>query len=114
MGVVSNLEDSEYVVYGQAFSMLANGESGCVALDSTALREFILSNTAVTMEDIDIELLKVASPDEGLSREGFLDLIREFQVSEADSPSHFMDLTGNGESMASEECRTGLLLFGQQ
>jgi hypothetical protein len=112
--IISNLEDAEYVVYGQAFSMLANGGSGRVGLDFMAMREFLLNNTAITMEDIDIELLKVASPDEGIGREGFLDLLREFPVSEADSLAHFMDLSGNGESMASEECRTGLLLFGQQ
>merc|ERR1719230_269878 len=66
------------------------------------------------MRDMDMELLKVTSPDEGLTREVFLDLLREFPISESEAISHFLGLSSDGESLVSEDCRTGLLLFAQQ
>lgn len=113
--IISNLEDAEEMLYGRdTFAMLLSGQQLSVGLDSAAMRDFILSNSTISSDDIDMELLKVASPDEGLSREAFLCLLREFPVSEANSISSFMELSENGETIASEECRTGLLLFGQQ
>merc|ERR1719230_856573 len=66
------------------------------------------------MRDMDMELLKVTSPDEGLTREVFLDLLREFPISESEAISHFLGLSSDGETLVSEDCRTGLLLFAQQ
>lgn len=111
--ITSNLEDSEEMVYGEAFAVLLGGQSGYVGLDSAVMREFICANSTISTSDIDFELLKVASPDEGLSRDAFLALLREFPILEADSISRFLDLSTNGEDMGSEECRTGLLMFGQ-
>jgi len=112
--VLSNLDGSEEVLYGEAFASFPGGLNGFVGLDSTAMRDFICTNSAISMDDIDLELLKVASPDEGLSREGFLLLLRDFSISDGDSISHFMGLSADGESLVSEECRSGLLLFAQQ
>jgi hypothetical protein len=111
--ILTNLEDSEEMVYGEAFSMLFGGQNGYVALDSAAMREFISSNSVISKDDIDFEMLKIASPDEGLSRDAFLMLLREFTIVEADSISQFLNLSANSEDMSSEECRTGLLMFGQ-
>merc|ERR1719487_1723498 len=102
------------MVYGEAFSMLLGGCDGYVGLDSPMLRDFISSHSVIDADSIDFELLKVASPDEGLSRDAFLELLREFSIPEASSISQFLNLSGNGEDMSSEECRTGLLLFGQE
>jgi hypothetical protein len=112
--ILSNLEGSEEVLYGEAFSMFPGGRNGFVGLDSAAMRDFICTNSAVSMEDIDMELLKVASPDEGITRDAFLHMLREFPVPEGESISHFLGLSSDGESLAAEECRTGLLLFAQQ
>lgn len=111
--ITSNLEDSEEMVYGEAFSMFLGGQNGYVGLDSAAMRDFVSANSRISTDDIDLELLKVASPDEGLSRNTFLALLREFPIVEASSIAQFLNLSANGEDMGSEECRTGLLMFGQ-
>jgi len=112
--ILSNLEGAEEVLYSEAFASFPGGLNGFVGLDSAAMRDFLCTNSSISMEDIDLELLKVASPDEGLSRDGFLHLLREFSVSDGDAISQFMGLSADGESLASEECRSGLLLFAQQ
>lgn len=112
--IISNLDDSEEMVYGEAFSMLLGGHNGYVALDSAAMREFITNNSVISTGDIDFELLKIASPEEGLSRDAFLTLLREFPIVEADSISQFLNLSVNSEDLSSEECRTGLLMFAQE
>jgi len=112
--ILSNLDGAEEVLYGEAFVMFPGGHGGFVALDTAAMRDFICTNSAISMEDIDMELLKVSSPDDGLDREGFLHLLREFPISDGDSILHFMGMSTDAESLAAEECRTGLLLFAQE
>lgn len=112
--ILSNLEGSEEVLYGDAFSSFPGGTTNYVTLDCLPMRDFLVTNSCISMDDVDIELLKVASTDDGLSRDGFLHLLREFSVSESDSLGQFMGLSSNGESLAAEECRSGLLLFCQQ
>lgn len=112
--VLSNLEGAEEALYGEAFSMFPGGRNGVVGLDSAAMRDFLCTSSCISMEDIDIELLKVAAPDEGLTRDAFLHMLREFPVSEGDAIFQFLGLSSDGESLVSEECRTGLLLFAQQ
>jgi len=112
--ILSNLDGSAEVLYTEAFAMFPGGLNGFVGLDCAAMRDFLCTNSAIGMDDIDLELLKVASPDEGLSRDGFLHLLREFSVSDGDAISQFMGLSSDGESLAAEECRSGLLLFAQQ
>jgi len=112
--ILSNLEGSEEVVWGEAFASFPGGLNGFVGLDSTLMRDFICTNSSISMDDIDLELLKIAGPDEGLPLSGFLLLIRDFSVSDGDVISHFMGLSADGETVAAEECRSGLLLFAQQ
>lgn len=112
--ILSNLEGSEEVLYGEAFASFPGGLNGFVMLDCVAMRDFICTNSSISMDDIDLELLKIASPDEGLSLHGFLHLLREFSISDGDSISHFMGLSSDGETLVAEECRSGLLLFAQQ
>jgi hypothetical protein len=112
--ILSNIEGSEEVLYSEAFTQFPGGFNGFVMLDCTAMRDFICTNSAISMEDIDLELLKVASPDEGLSRDGFLHLLREFSVADGDAISQFMGLSSDHENLAAEECRSGLMLFAQQ
>jgi len=112
--ILSNIDGAEEALYGEAFMMFPGGRNGFVGLDSAAMREFLCTNTAISMEDIDMELLKVSSPDDGLNCEGFLHLLREFPFSDGDSLSHFMGMSADGESLGVEECRSGLLLFAQE
>lgn len=112
--ILSNLEGAETTLYGEAFAMFPGGQNGFVGLDCAAMRDFICTNSAINMGDIDMELLKVASPDEGLNCTAFLHLLREHPVTEGESISQFLGLSPDGETLASEECRSGLMLFAQQ
>jgi hypothetical protein len=112
--ILSNLEGSEDVVYGEAFMSFPGGMNSYVGLDCTVMRDFICTNSSITMDDIDIELLKVASPDEGLSRDSFLHMLRDFAASEGECLEQFLGLSSNGDTVAAEECRNGLLMFATQ
>jgi len=112
--ILSDLESSEETLYGEAFAMFPGGLSGFVGLDSAGMRDFLCTNSAISMDTVDMELLIQASTDEGLSGSGFVHLLREFSVSDSESIAHFLGLSSNGETLTSEECRTALLLFGQQ
>lgn len=112
--ILSNLEGSEEVLYGDAFAMFPGGGTGYVGLDSGAMRDFICTNSAISMQDVDLELLKVASPEEGLTQFAFLQLLRENPISEGDAISHFLGMSSDGENLVADECRSGLLLFAQQ
>jgi len=112
--ILADLESSEEALYGDAFARFPGCSSGLIGLDSAAMRNFLCTNSAITMEMIDMELLIISSPEEGLSQSGFLHLLREFSVSDSDSIAHFIGLSANGETVSSEECRTGLLVFAQQ
>jgi len=112
--ILSDLVGAEENLYGGAFAMLPGGHDGFVGLDSVSMRDFVCTNSALSMADIDLELLKVAAAEEGLTRDVFLQLLREFSVSDGDAILHFMGLSNDGESLSSEECRSALLLFGQQ
>lgn len=112
--ILSNVERAEEVLYGEAFAMFHGRRNGCVGLDSATMRDFICTNTCISMQDIDVELLKVASSEEGLSLNDFLRLLREFPVSDGESIMQFMGMSADGESLVAEECRSALLLFMQQ
>jgi len=112
--ILTDLLGAEDVMYGEAFAAFPGGRNGFVTLDCATMRDFVCTNSAVSMEDIDMEFLKVALPEDGLSRDGFIQLLREFSVSDGESIMHFMGLSNDGESMGSEECRSALLLFAQQ
>jgi hypothetical protein len=115
--ILADLESSEAHLYGEAFSKFPGGASGSVGLDTLAMRDFLCTNSTISMETIDMELLIISSPDEGLPASGFLHLLREFPVSDADSIAQWLELTSNSdiiETLSSEECRTALLIFGQQ
>merc|ERR1712136_675646 len=92
--VLSDLERAEEQVYAEAFQSLSNGRR--VENDNPEIREFIIA------------------PDPPLTSKAFIDALRDGAASEEDSLTEFMRLSGDGETMASEECRSGLLLFGQQ
>lgn len=112
--ILADLERSEEALYSDAFARFPGCSGALVGLDSAAMREFLCTNSAITMETIDMELLIISSAEEGLSASGFLHLLREFSVSDSDSIAHFIGLSINGDTLSAEECRTGLLLFAQQ
>jgi hypothetical protein len=114
-GILSDLERSEEFVYGNVFASFPGGQNGSVTLDTSALRDFVCTNTAITMDDLDMELLKkTPDPEHGMSLHDFLELLREFSVGDGDCLEQFLGMSADGETLASEECRSGLLMFATQ
>merc|ERR1712232_1256852 len=107
-------EGAEWILYGGAFSNFADHRTHTVGLDVPAMRDFVCTNSALSMESIDVELLRVTSPDEGLNRETFLHVLRDFAISDSDSIAHFLGMSADGETLFAEEYRSGLLLYAQQ
>merc|ERR1711879_954646 len=67
------------------------------------------------MDDLDLELLKkTPDPEHGMSLHGFLELLREFSVADGECLEQFLGMSGDGETLASEECRSALLMFATQ
>lgn len=113
--ILSNLEPSEEFLYGQAFSAFPGGARGSVPLDSAPMRDFVCTNTAIPMDDIDLELLKICqNPEEGLTQHGFLHLLREFSAADGECLEQFLGMSSDSETLASEECRSALLMFATQ
>jgi hypothetical protein len=97
--------------YQDVFVSFAGGAP--VGLDNRAVRDFVTSNASV--EDLDMELLKVANPDTmQLDLSGFVQLLRNSALSDTEIIGQFQVLSNDGQSLASEECRTGLTLMCEE
>lgn len=108
--ILADLESAEQVTYSEAFGSFGPDGSGMLGLDNEKLRRFILDNTAVSLDDLEIELLK-AAPECELNQQGFLKVLRENAVAEAQALEQFLGMSQDGERCPAEECRNGLLLF---
>lgn len=84
--------------------------------DDAQLRDFIITHSSVTVGEVDIELLKIASLNDNLSvdKAGFLQILRDNSINEGDALQEFMALAADGENVPAEDCRTGLLNMIQQ
>eukprot|EP00747_Dinoflagellata_sp_TGD_P170166 gnl/TRDRNA2_/TRDRNA2_201032_c0_seq1.p1 gnl/TRDRNA2_/TRDRNA2_201032_c0~~gnl/TRDRNA2_/TRDRNA2_201032_c0_seq1.p1 ORF type:complete len:260 (+),score=48.79 gnl/TRDRNA2_/TRDRNA2_201032_c0_seq1:115-894(+) len=112
--ILSDLENAEVAAYVGAFTSFAGSAAGTVPLDNAGIRKFILANTAIEADNLDLVLFQLPNPEAGLTRESFLHILRENPAADSDMISHFLSLSQSGESLAAEECRSGLLLFAQQ
>lgn len=111
--ILSDLEAAEQAGYGEAFTSCAGGRS-TAQMDCVPLREFILAHTAIGPDDLDPELLRVATDEGNFNMDGFLHVIRENAVSDTACIEQFLGVSSNGETVAAEECRSSLLIFSQQ
>mmetsp|Transcript_92247 Transcript_92247/g.145850 ORF Transcript_92247/g.145850 Transcript_92247/m.145850 type:complete len:249 (+) Transcript_92247:71-817(+) len=107
--ILSDLEAAEAKAYEAAFNSFAGGAP--VPLDNAQCREFLLTNGS--FEDLEIDLLQVATETMTLDISGFLRLLRLRPLSEQDIYGQFSAFSADGTSLASEECRTGLMLMCQ-
>jgi hypothetical protein len=101
---------AEGSVFGAAFDTLAKGQTS-LQPDNNQLRDFVVQNSAVTLDDLDMELLKICETSDAFSidKEGFLALLRQNSIQDGEALELFMGLTSNGENILSEDCRSGLL-----
>jgi hypothetical protein len=111
--ILSDLEGAEQVAYGEAFSICAGGKQ-VSPMDCVPMREFILNNTCITADDLDPHLLQVATEETTITVDGFLHVIRENAVSDTSTIEQFLGMSQNGETVAAEECRSGLLVYSQR
>lgn len=111
--ICSDLEGSEQIVYGDAFTSFGGSGQSPLAMDCEPMRDFIVEHSALGMDDLDPALFQVA-PEFSVSLEGFLQLLREHSNNDGQSLEHFVSMSSNGETLTSEEARSGLLLLSQQ
>lgn len=112
---LADLEGTESSVYNAAFDQLASGARD-VEPDNIQLRAFVLKNTCVAETDLETVLLTIASASESFSIDcaGFLSLLRENAITDGEAIEQFMGLTNDGEHVASEDCRSGLIKVVEQ
>jgi len=112
-----DLPGAELQTYGSAMLSLAGPSGGSLLQpDNIQLRDFLLTNSAISSEDLDMELLKVASANDTFSidTDGFLGLLREHAVSENDALQQFIALSPEGTEISGQDCRSGLANLLQQ
>jgi len=111
---IEDLEGSERRAYGEAFGKLDLHGAGAVPPDCAALRSLILENSALKEAELDVELLKVGSLDEGgLSLPSLLQLLRDNAVADTAAIEEFLNSSSDGVTSTSVECRSRLLLVGE-
>jgi len=112
--VLSDLESAEQLGYGTAFAKFGANAGGFLPLDCAAMRNFIIKQTVIGEDDIDIELLRTASLEDGLSLANFLQILRENAIAEAAGIEEFVRMNSDGMTVPSQDCRSHLLLFAQR
>lgn len=105
--ILQDLEGSEDASYSAAFSTMA-GDQAQLTPDNPALRTFLEQYSGVT--DVDTELLKIASNNEAFAIDcsNFVMLLRLNPLNEAEALESFLRLSGGGDQITAEDCRTGL------
>jgi hypothetical protein len=111
--ILSDLEGAEQAAYGEAFSLCADG-AATAQMDNTSMREFVMNNSIITVDDLDPHLIQVATEETTITMDGFLHVLRENAVSDTATIEQFLGVASNGETLPAEECRSGLLLFSQR
>lgn len=114
--LLSDLESSEQIVYGEAFAQMDTAGAGSVPLDSIPLKVLVASNTSIDEAEIDTELLKVINFDEGggCTLQNFLQVYRENAIATNVSIEEFLAASADGVVVSASDCRSRLLLLGQR
>lgn len=111
--VLSDLAAAEEFQYGQAFAGMDLLGSGVVAMDNPQLRSFVKANTAIDDAELDTELVKIVSWDEGgIKHENFLKLLRENAIADTMAIEEFLGASSDGASLPAPDCRRKLQEIG--
>mmetsp|Transcript_30392 Transcript_30392/g.69967 ORF Transcript_30392/g.69967 Transcript_30392/m.69967 type:complete len:216 (+) Transcript_30392:105-752(+) len=108
--LVQDLDATEALAYGEFFQTCTRQQT--CSTDNRMMRQFLIDNTCIIEDDLDIELLKVA-PELDVDQTAFLAVIRANAVAEADAIEQFLQMAGEGTSVPAEEARSRLLFFSQ-
>lgn len=89
--VLRDLETAEQLSYGAAFHERAGAVNGVVDLDNEQMRAFLLQETHLSEEDLELALLKAAEShhDFKLDLEGFLKVLREHVFNEDHAEEYY-------------------------
>jgi len=114
--ILSDLEKSEELTLCQAFATFDENGTGGIPMDHHGLRDYLVENSALTFDDLDLELIKETSKTETfeLSLEGFVSIMRDQACSESEAIQSFMGLSGGEDQIPAPDCRTGLQVFGSE
>mmetsp|Transcript_78139 Transcript_78139/g.252990 ORF Transcript_78139/g.252990 Transcript_78139/m.252990 type:complete len:224 (-) Transcript_78139:207-878(-) len=112
----ADLLAAEQTVYSQVFSKLPGGNSGKVPLDTEELKNFFMINTGVDETELETEILKTGALDQGgMNLEMFMQFIRDNPgVTDAMAISDFLNISSDGQSASSQDCRSRLLILGKE
>jgi len=108
---LADLEAAEQNLYGSAFQGFNFGNA--VDFSNAGLQDYIATNSALSMEEAETEILRVASKTEDMqvTLDGFVQLLQEHAASQTAILERFLGLSGGSESVEAGECRSGLLMF---
>lgn len=105
--MLTDLDMWEDIIYGDAFDEISC-HADSVALNNMQVRVYILRNSTLTEDEIDVQLVSVA-PQLRLTRENFVKLLRSHAGCDRIAINHFMVMSNNGETMDIEACRLSLI-----
>lgn len=105
--VVDNLEEAEQMVYGTVFQDFNSGNP--VAINHEKLQDFVATNSALTMENIEVELMQAASVTEDMqvTQDIFRGIMCGNAVSEAAVFTFFSNM--GVDQVDSGDARSGLV-----
>ena len=108
--ILQDLDKAENMVFGSAFAAFGFDQ---VPMSNQAIREFIATNSSLGMDDVDVATLRHAPADGDmhLTLDSFVKILREHAVVDGKVLERFMSLSSNQETIDSQECRSGLLMF---
>lgn len=112
--ILADLEAAEQTAYSAAFRGFAAGQAS-LQPDHEGLRSFVLGNSGIGPQDLDTELLKIASNTEAfaIDADSLVMLVRVNPVNDSEALEAFLRMSADGEKMSGEDCRTGLFTFIQ-
>jgi len=113
--ILADPEGAGRALYPRVFVDLA-GDSATLELDSKELRDFVLKHSGVSEDDLDTEILKAAScrEDFKIDAASFTKLLQEQPLAEAHALNIFLGMSGDGETITAEDCRSCLLRVLEQ
>merc|ERR1712061_910311 len=113
---MGDLESSEGIAYGEAFTGFKPEANGLVPLDNDALRCFLAAGTSIPEADLDLDFVKCGALDAGgLSQEKFLQLCRDNAIDEGATIEEFLGASNDGGvTVSAEDCRSRLLAMAQR
>lgn len=97
---LSKLEKAEELAYSEAFNAFGVDEDGFVRVENTALRNFVLQNSDIAVEDLDRALLFQAVPRRGLNLAAFLQVLANNAASDEATVAQFNELRRNASMMS--------------